>query len=561
MRNEVINTNGYTTETQVIDNTVIGDASDTPGVYTLGDCADVASAIGSYVGIVTNTIANVIAYGATATIPATKTVATGSLFSVKNFTVKRPGYSFQKGDVIRPVGLVTDARLNNPLTNFELTVLDTFTDSFALWQFGNLDYIDSVAAYQNGVRLSFPLYYNGQLLSFQKDPNFDMDMKNLLVIFVNGILQEPGKSYDFDGGTTLSFINAPKKEDNIAIFFYRGTIGSDSALNTDILQTIKIGDTVQVYKNNQYPSTVDQNSRLVQNIELTDRIETDLYNGPGIDEINPKPLNWTKQKTDKNIFGQVVYKTRDSIESQIYPTAKLISGITTLSNELFVDNATFFNYNNQILAKEFDLLIVGSSSTVGISTTEPFPIETVIGVDALSVQGFGGVITGIGTTTGIGTNLAIKFTLNNLDSNTFVTAGLSTGYPIYIYNTRVGNGITAINANNNNIIGIGSTYLDCIYYVNAWSGVVGDDNVGIVTCNIHSGSNIVGIATTGTELRPVGNFSWGKLSGFTRSDKPISIAISSYIADAGLTTYPTIQRRSIGLKLRRETGALPKRLT
>lgn len=37
-------------------------------------------------------------------------------------------------------------------------------------------------------------------------------MRNLLVIFVNGVLQEPGKSYDFNGGTTFTFINAPKKK-------------------------------------------------------------------------------------------------------------------------------------------------------------------------------------------------------------------------------------------------------------------------------------------------------------------------------------------------------------
>lgn len=188
------------------------------------------------------------------------------------------------------------------------------------------------------------------------------------------------------------------------------------------------------------------------------------------------------------------------------------------------------------------------------------PIEIVRNVSAASVKGFSGAITGIGTTTGIGTALAIRFTINNLDSDTFITAGLSTGYPIYIFNTKVGNGITAINSSDANVIGIGSTYLDCIYRVSAWSGVVGDDNLGIITCNVHSKSNLVGIATTGTELSPVGNFSWGRLGGFTRSSNPISIAMSTFVSDVGLTTYPTIQRRSIGLKLRYETGS-SKRLT
>lgn len=547
-----VNTNLYTTETQIIDNTVIGDASQTPGVYNFeSDCANVASAIGSYVGIVTQTIANVVAYGGTATIPASKTVAPASLFSIKNFTVTRPGYSFKPGDIIRPVGLVTDYRLQNPISDFELTVLDTFTDSFALWQFGNLDYIDSIAAYQDGSRLAFPLYYNGQLLSFEKDKNSDFDIRNLLVIFINGILQEPGKSFDFNGGTTFVFTSAPKKEDNISIFFYRGTIGTDSALISDIPQTIKIGDTVQVLKNDKYPTTLDQDVRLVQNVQFADRIETNSYSGPGIDAVNPRPISWAKQKRDKTIFGQPIYKTRESIEGQVYPTTKLISGLTTTSTEIFVESAKLFNYNNEVAAKTFDLLVVN-----GISTTPVNSIELLTEVQ--SVKGFAGVVTGITSTTGIGTSKAIQFYVNNLDSDSFVTAGIETGYRIYIYDTRVGNGVTSIN--NNSVIGIGSTYLDSVYYVTSWSGVIGDDNVGIITCNVHPDCDLSGISTSGTEISPVGKFTWGRLSGFSRSTNPIAIDLSNNIADVGLTTYPTIQRRGLGLKLVYDTGALPRRL-
>ena len=548
-----VNTTLYTTETQIIDNTVIGDESQTPGVYNFeSDCANVASAIGSYVGIVTTTIANVVAYGATATIPTTKTVAPASLFSIKNFTITRPGYSFKPGDVIRPVGLVTDYRLENPVSNFELTVLDTFTDSFALWQFGNLDYIDSIKAYQDGSRLAFPLYYNGQLLSFEKDKDSDFDIRNLLVIFINGILQEPGKSFDFNGGTTFVFTTAPKKEDNISIFFYRGTLGVDSALVSDIAQTIKIGDTVQVLKNDNYSGSVDQNIRLVQNVEFADRIETNLYSGPGIDAVNPRPISWLKQKRDKTIFGQTIYKTRESIQSQVYPTTKLISGLTTTSTEIFVESAKLFDYNNEILGKEFDLLVVN-----GISTTSINSVELLTAVD--QVKGFAGVITGITSTNGIGTDKAIQFYVNNLDSDSFVTAGIETGYYVYIYDTRVGNGVTSID-DSNGVVGIGSSYLDSIYYVSGWSGVVGDDNVGIITCNVHPDTDLSGITSSGTEISPIGKFTWGRLSGFNRSDNPISIDLSEYVSDAGLTTYPTIQRRGIGLKLIYETGALPNRL-
>ena len=153
----------------------------------------------------------------------------------------------------------------------------------------------------------------------------------------------------------------------------------------------------------------------------------------------------------------------------------------------------------------------------------------------------------------------IQFYVNNLDSDSFVTAGIETGYYVYIYDTRVGNGVTSID-DSNGVVGIGSSYLDSIYYVSGWSGVVGDDNVGIITCNVHPDTDLSGITSSGTEISPIGKFTWGRLSGFNRSDNPISIDLSEYVSDAGLTTYPTIQRRGIGLKLIYETGALPNRL-
>jgi hypothetical protein len=45
----------------------------------------------------------------------------------------------------------------------------------------------------------------------------------------------------------------------------------------------------------------------------------------------------------------------------------------------------------------------------------------------------------------------------------------------------------------------------------------------------------------------VGKISWGRLSGFTRSSS-VSIAVSSYSVDSGLSTFPTIQRRGYGLR-------------
>jgi hypothetical protein len=68
---------------------------------------------------------------------------------------------------------------------------------------------------------------------------------------------------------------------------------------------------------------------------------------------------------------------------------------------------------------------------------------------------------------------------------------------------------------------------------------------------------LIGISTQGSIYTPVGHFSWGRLSntsGLQRSSNPISIGVTGNIV-SGLSTYPIIQRRTVGI---RDTGALPR---
>ena len=183
----------------------------------------------------------------------------------------------------------------------------------------------------------------------------------------------------------------------------------------------------------------------------------------------------------------------------------------------------------------------------------PDPIYENITTISPTVNGFSGIITGITTATGSGGNpLALEFHINILNSQSF--AGLSTGYPIYIFNTRVGNGVTSIDSSDSSKVGIGTTFVDNIYYINnlSYSGTV-----GIITCNILSTTSVVGLNSTGNISNPVGRYSWGRLFGLSRSNSPISIGVTGNTVDVGLSTFPTIQRRNSGL---RNTGALPKLL-
>ena len=563
---------------------------------------------------------------------AVTNVGIGStLFEVKNFKISRAGWGFQKGDKFKPVGLVTARHLSAPINDFELEVLDVFSDNFSAWQFGELDYIDSISSLQNGIRTRFPLYYNGELLSFEVDrdnvDSADIDLEALLLIYVNGVLQDPNVHYRFEGGTSIVFTTAPTTNDNIDIFFYMGTRDTDS-VNVDTTETIKVGDILQLQKTE---NSAVQDPRTIYNINASDKVETNIYGGLGIDDTNFKPFSWIKQKTDKNLGGELIYKSRDSIEGQVYPTAKIIGDLSTSATEIFVDDAQFFNYEENesaINITSVNGLIVGTTSDpvaaaitavvsaagtissftitdggsgyvgsstdvkisapkavgVGVGTTAvatatvtngaitavsitnagfgythtappqvltSFPsvsFETLSGISA--VAGFAGTVTGIGTTVGTGSNsLALKFTLN---ASSF--AGLQEGYPIYVFNTSIGNGVTSINGSDSSVVGVGTTFLDNVYIINSFHS---SSTTGVATCNILSTTSVTGLSTSGGATDPRGYFSWGRLSGFSRASSPISIGVTGLTVDSGLSTFPTIQRRGYGL---RDGGALRKDL-
>ena len=569
-------------------------------------------------------------------VGASSTTGIGStMFEVTNFKISRPGYGFKVGDVIKPVGLVTDRNLSAPEEEFTLTVLDTFTDSFSSWQFGELDYIDTISSLQNGSRTRFPLYYNGQLLSFEIDENdprsAEIDLSSVLLIFINGVIQEPNFAYTFEGGTSFSFTTPPRAEDRVDIFFYRGTRGTDS-VSVNVTESVKVGDSLKVRKNNNIDGTITQNSRIIYDITTSDVVETNLYAGVGVDDVNYKPVDWIKQKRDINVNGESVYKSRDSIESQVYPTARVIGDLSTSDSEIFIDDAQFFNYEeneSSIVIADVNALIiqgqdpvaagitavvsaagtisslsiisggsgyVGSSATVsiaapkhvgvGVGTTATATVtisggaitsasivnpgsgyttanppkvlapiadtsyENITSID--TVQGFSGIVTGISTSSGTGSNpLAITFNLHSANFN----ADLVVGYPIFIYDTSVGSGVTSIDGSDSDTVGIGTTFADNIYIIHALSYPGGTS--GIITCNVLSTTDITGLSTTGFTTSPAGRFSWGRLSGFSRSSSPISIGVTGFEINAGLTTFPTIQRRGYGL---RDTGSLRKDL-
>ena len=647
-----VSSTSQTSKSQTFDNTVTVDTADPK-------CATIASSINTLVGIVTA----VIKTHNSSQLPASRTVSAIETYEVNDFSITRPGYGFKPGDVFKPVGLVTDRNLSSLSEEFSLTVVDTFTDGFAAWQFGELDYIDTIKDLQNGKRVRFPLKYNGDLLSFETS-NPDVDLNSVLLIFVNGVIQEPGEHYTFDGGTSFILGRPPQgadaegnEGDDVTVFFYRGTRGSDSKY-IDINESLKVGDDIQLKTTGAFQG---QDTRTISGISSSDKIQTNLYTGRHIDEVNYRLIDWNKQKVDKTIEGERIYKTRDSIEGLVYPTARVIgdlpsSGISTI----YVDDARFFNYEEEDPATSVNIVEVGAfimqqDSGVGAAVTAtvsglgtisaltvtnggsgytgnhvevaiaypagygvtfsggkavytgiasalvPVVSGSLSGVSSITsigagytwsaapsvivphpttptkelitgintVRGFSGIVTGI-TTSHSGSELYVNFQISNGDSgqnieNTGDNA-LKIGYPINITGTTVGPvafGVTSIDGHENSVVGIGTSMLDNVYKVLHFTKF--NNQTGIITCRIQTAAHIPGIAaTSGISTGDIGRFSWGALEfdnanvdGKATRLSPVGVAVTGNYLNVGLSSFPTIQRRSYGI---RSSGALRKDL-
>ena len=112
----------------------------------------------------------------------------------------------------------------------------------------------------------------------------------------------------------------PLPEDDIDVYFYRGKRGVDSQTVTDVDESIRPGDELQIRKNDAIDPSKTQNIRTVTEIASSDTVRTNIYFGNNdLDTVNPRPVAWDKQKRDIFIYGEVAPKTRDSIEPIIKP--------------------------------------------------------------------------------------------------------------------------------------------------------------------------------------------------------------------------------------------------
>ena len=215
--------------------------------------------------------------GSSTGIGASVSVRVGAASSIISFEITNFGYNYKIDDVLTieeggQAGILTDA--NKVVKDFELTVLDTFNDSFAGFTFGELEKLNSFEDLFDGNRRSFNLTKTigavETLITLRSAKGSPIKVEDNCLIFLNDILQVPFESYVFNGGSQITFSEAPKADDKVRIYYYRGS--EHDVVDVDILETVKTGDNLTI---NKYPDiglddVFQQEPRTVTGITTSD---------------------------------------------------------------------------------------------------------------------------------------------------------------------------------------------------------------------------------------------------------------------------------------------------
>jgi hypothetical protein len=591
---------------------------------------------------------------------ATVNVVVGQDSSVIDFRIDNSGYGYGNGQILTlPIGGTTGIPTTSgySINEFQLTIDTVFTDEFTGWSMGMLQTLDDISYLFDGNRLTFPLQESRNPVSIRAGKGSPINIQDTLLIFVNDVLQVPGKGYKFDGGSIITFTEAPKEKDTCKIVFYKGS-GDQDVKFRDVVESVKPGDILTPSAYDPLPGYLQEEDRTVTKIKSTNTVDTMPYYGPGItgDPNLEKPVVWTRQTEDMILNGKPLGKDRSLYEPRINPSAFVIKSVGVTTTQLFVDNVRpFFDSKNESdsnLSFQNKITLTSQDSKVGASATcivsaggsitsinildGGSGYNSVPSVVVSNPVGYGSTATATATVSAAGTvtGVVVSFAgtgyvdsaqvliqpptlvseTNNVDSyigdygvvvgfgtttqslidkmimdlyiptysdmrdedlvGTAVTiSSLDVGDYFMVYASNAGIGSTSITSKdiNNNVIGVGTQFIDNIYQVSASTiqqrDVVGVGNTYIrrVYANISglstvtfgssnltfdstnftfdndgegAGSGFVGVMTASNFF---GNFSWGKITLVGRSENS---EYSTYPDNgiSGISTWPVVQR-------------------
>jgi len=355
---------------------------------------------------------------------ATISVVVGQGSSVIDFEIKNTGYGYGNGETLTVefggISGIPTTTAFTPSNQFEIEVEKVIKDEFTGWSLGVIETLDDVSNYIDGTRIDFPLLRSGIPISILKSKGSKIELDQLLLVFVNGILQIPGSSYTFDGGTQIRFTEPLKIGDTLKINFYKGSGDDLDIIDREVIETIKYGDSVQLNydPDRNQKSYLQENLRTISTISSVNSSKTLPYFGPGTtrDTTLERPITWCRQTEDKIINGQEVGKDREIYEPVINPTANIINNVSIGSTTIYVDRLRpLFDLNNENADSNVretyrkQITLLSPETTVGASATAVVSIAGTIASIPISNGGVGystapDVSVGIGSVTATATS-------------------------------------------------------------------------------------------------------------------------------------------------------------
>ena len=373
-------------------------------------------------------------------------IVVGQGSSIIDFTIKNTGYGYGNNQTLTvaiggTIGIPTDT--TKTFEEFKIEIDEIASDEFTGWSIGELQVMDNIERFVNGTRTNFPIEVDGVVTSIVAGKGSKVNVQDVLLVFVNNILQVPGQGYVFTGGSQIEFTEAPKIGDSVQIIFYKGTGAQDVVLR-EIIETVKEGDTLQIQNNDIFTS---EEKRSVDFVSGTDIAETNPYSGPGNIQNTAllRPVVWCRQTEDKIINEKEVGKERELYEPVVNPTAHIIKTVAVGSTQIYVDTLRpLFNIRNEIVDKtnltfQDKVKFIPQDDKVSAAGTAIVSIAGTITSVAISTGGVGysTALVSFASTNGVG----IGTTTTALGTVTIGAAGTVTGVAI----TNPGLGYTQTN--------------------------------------------------------------------------------------------------------------------
>ena len=289
---------------------------------------------------------------------ATINIEVGAGTSVINFSIVNSGRGYGVDEVLTvPLGGLTGIPTTGTgFAEFNLTIDDIDSDEFNGWSIGTLELLDDISGLFDGETVAFQTKKDDLAVTIRAGKGSNINVQDLLLIFINDILQVPETGYTFTGGSLITFTEAPKKGDRCRIIFYKGTGGIDVTFK-NIIETIKTGDEVTIGYDPSLgqKSYLQEDARTISTVTSSDIAQTLPYFGPGNteDETLVRPLNWCRQTEDKIINEEGIGKDRELYEPVINPVAYMIRPLGLTSTTIWLDGIQpFFNPYNENLGNE-----------------------------------------------------------------------------------------------------------------------------------------------------------------------------------------------------------------